>query len=228
MMHTSLIKAALFGMSALALSACTYSTYGAGDARSVEGEGLVASRDVDVPGDASFEGMMVGVDGRVGRDLNMEGASVRGNVDVGRDLNAEGARVRFRGSVGRNADIAAATAELRAQIEGRLEIAGARMTIDGYVRGSTEIDGARMMLDGEFMGPIEVYGAGSDDGSGRAILSGSFLDGGLFCATYIDIERSAVFEGDFRFVSEDRPDNLPSNGSYEALDGRICQDMFNR
>lgn len=228
MMHAMLFRAAIFGASALALSACTYSSYGSGDQRSVEGQGLVASRNVNVPGDASFEGMMVGVDGTVGGDLHMAGASVRGHVDVGEDLLAEGARVRFRGRVGGDAEIAAATTEINAIIEGRLEMAGARLTVDGEVHGPTEIDGARMMLDGDFHGPIAVFGAGSDDGSGRAILSGRFRNGGIFCATYIDIERSAEFDGAFEFISQTRPSGLPDNARYEALDGRSCQDDFDR
>lgn len=228
MTFSIMIRTVFIGASALVMTACTYSSYGAGDERSVESSGLVASRNVDVPGDADFEGMMVGVDGRVGGDLNMAGASVRGNVEVGGDLLAEGARVRFRGTVAGNAEIAAATTEIDAEIDGRLEMAGARLTVDGRVSGPAEIDGARMMLEADFRGPIEVYGAGSDDGSGRAILAGRFRSGGTVCATYIDIEPSAEFAGEFLFISETRPNRMPENARFEALDGRLCQDDFGR
>lgn len=214
-------RMALIATSALAVSACTYSSYGSGDERSVSGEGLVASRSVDVPGDASFEGMMVGVDGRVGRDLHMAGATVRGHVTVGRDLLAEGARVRFRGEVGGDAEIAAATAHLDARIDGRLEIAGARFTIEGSVAQDLEAHGAFMFFEGDFHGPVLIIGEGNDE-SGEATLSGRFLAGGTICATEIEIERSAQFEGDFLFVSEREPSGLPAGAGFERLDGREC------
>lgn len=215
----------LIATSALALSACTYSTYGAGDERSVSGEGLVASSNIDVPGDASFEGMMVGVDGSVGRDLYMAGASVRGHADVGRNLTAEGARVRFRGDVGGDAEIAAATAHLDADIAGDLLIQGARFTVEGVVQGTTEAQGAFMFFEGDFLGPVTIAGAG-DDESGEATLSGRFLAGGEICATEIEIDRNAQFQGQYAFISEREPAGLPDGASFELLDGRDCDRLI--
>jgi|GEM_PF-1822873 len=211
----------LVAVTALAASACSYNSYGTAENRSIEGSGMVASRNVDVPGDADFSGMMVGVDGYVGRDLSVSGATVRAHVDVGRDLSAEGARVRFRGDVGGNADVAAATAELQADIAGRLVIAGARFTIDGSVQGDTEANGARMDFRGDFVGPVHIVGEG-DRESGRAILAGRFLGGGRVCATEIEIRRQAEFDGDFLFIAEERPAGLPQSARYERLDGREC------
>ena len=112
-----MLKPFLFcAAAATALSACTYDVHGRGEDRSVDAAGLVASRNVDVPGDAEFSGMFVGADGRVGRDLELSGATVRSNMIVGRDLDASGARVRFSGEVGGDAEFYAAVTTLQTVI----------------------------------------------------------------------------------------------------------------
>ena len=113
-----LTRSLLCATAAFALSACTYSVSGHGDNRSVESAGLVASRDVDVPGDAEFSGMFVGADGDVGGDLDLAGASVRSSAHVGGNLTAAGGRVRFTGEVAGDAEIDAGTGYVDAIIRG--------------------------------------------------------------------------------------------------------------
>ena len=96
---------AIISVSALAVSACTYSSYGPDDHRSVESAGLVSSRNVDVTGDAEFAGMIVRADGDIAGDLDVAGATVRSTADVGGNLSAAGARLRFNGTVAGDAEI---------------------------------------------------------------------------------------------------------------------------
>ena len=207
--------------SALTLSACTYSSYGPDDHRSMESAGLIASNDVDVTGDAEFAGMVVRADGDIGGDLEMAGATVRSNANVGGNLEAAGARLRFTGSVAGDAEIASASAHINAVIGGRTEIAAARLRLDGELQGPVEIAAARATLRGEYQQMLQFNGEGRDR-SGRVELEGDFLGGGAVCATEIEIASSARFEGDFVFAAEERPDNLPAGAEFIALDGREC------
>lgn len=219
-------KLILLASCALAVTGCTNSTYGPSENRSTESAGLIASRNLDVTGDAELAGMLVRANGTVGRDLELAGARVSSNASVGGDLSAAGASVRFTGSVGGNAEIAAATTWLDADFGGDLDVAGARVTIDGRVAGRLELHGARMELKGEFLGPVQVIGEGRDDGersrNGRAILAGSFAQGGFVCATHVEFRGTARFQGELRVIARDRPEGGPAGYSFEALDGREC------
>lgn len=216
--------ALILPMSALAVSACTYSTHGPAEHRSVESAGMVASKTVHVGGDAEFAGMFVRADGEVGDDLSLEGMSVRSNADVGGDLYAAGARIRFTGSVAGRARVEGALIHLDGQFGERLDVTGARMTIDGRVEGESRIHGARMELRARFEGPVTVIGEGTnDEGNGRAILSGYFAEPLTVCAAEIDIERSAHFAGGLTLITDDRVANLPGDAALEALNGRDCE-----
>ncbi len=205
----------------LMLPACTYSVSGQAENRSVESEGLVASRHVSVPGDAEFSGMIVNAHGEIGRDLELAGASVRSDADVGGNLTAEGARVRFTGSVGGNAEIAAGTAYLNARILGDTEIAAGRVTLDGELSGRLEMDAGHMDLRATVWGPVEIRGHGRNDGrNGRVELSGRLAQGGRICASQVDIQRSARIEGDLLVISDTRP--AGDGFRYEPLSGRDC------
>lgn len=219
-------KLILLAGCALAVTGCTNSTYGPAENRSTESAGVIASRHVDVTGDASFSGMMVRADGNVGRDLDLSGATVRSNAVVGGNLSAAGASVRFTGSVGGNAEIAAATTWLDADFGGDLEVAGARVTLDGRVAGRLDLHGARMNLKGEFLGPVTVIGEGREDETrhrnGRAILAGNFAQGGFVCATHVEIRTGARFGGAMRVIASERPEGRQAGYSFEPLDGRDC------
>ena len=219
-------KFILLATCAMAVSACTNSAYGPADNRSVSSSGMVASRHVDVTGNAEFSGMIVSAHGTVGRDLDLSGARVTSDATVGGDLTAAGASVRFTGSVAGDAEVAAATAWLDADFGGNLDVAGARVTIDGRVDGRLDLHGAHMSLRGDFLGPIEVVGEGrqSEDRehNGRAILSGNFAQGGFVCATYVDIRDTARFGAPVRIIASERPEGGPSNYDFEPLDGREC------
>ncbi|WP_417476072.1 hypothetical protein [Maricaulis sp.] len=222
-------KLILLASCALAMSACTNSSYGPAENRSTESAGLVASRNLDVTGDAELAGMLVRADGTVGRDLELAGARVSSSASVGGDLSAAGASVRFTGSVGGNAEIAAATTWLDADFGGDLDVAGARVTIDGRVAGRLELHGARMNLKGDFLGPVEVIGEGRDDGerirNGRAILAGNFSQGAFVCATHVEFRNSARFGGALRVIASERPEGGPSGYEFELLDGRDCDQI---
>ena len=216
MKHVLVCAAAL-----MLLPACTYSVSGHGDNRSAESAGMVASRHVDVPGDAEFSGMIVNAHGDVGRDLELSGASVRSNADVGGNLTAEGARVRFTGTVGGNAEIAAGTAYLDARILGNTEIAAGRIILDGDLAGRLVMDAGHMNVRGIVRGPVEIRGHGRNDGhNGRVELSGHLAQGGLICAAEVEIGRSARIEGDLLVISDHRP--AGDGFRYEALNGRDC------
>jgi hypothetical protein len=219
-------KLILLASCAVAVSACTYSSHGSAENRSVSSSGMVASRDVDVTGNAEFSGMIVNANGNVGRDLDLSGASVTSDASVGGDLTASGASVRFTGSVAGNSEIAAATTWLDADFGGNLDVAGARVTIDGRVDGRLELHGAHMSLKGDFLGPVKVIGEGRQsndrDHNGRAILSGNFAQGGFVCATYVNIRDSARFGAPLRIIASERPEGGPSNFDFEPLDGRDC------
>jgi hypothetical protein len=219
-------KLILLATCALAVTGCTNATYGPADNRSTESAGLIASRHLDVTGDAEFSGVLVRANGVVGRDLELAGASVSSNAAVGGDLSAAGASVRFTGSVAGDAEIAAATTWLDADFNGNLEVAGARVTIDGRVAGRLDLHGARMNLTGEFLGPVEVIGEGRQDDdrhrNGRAILAGNFAQGGFVCATYVEIRPEAHFGGALRIIASERPEGGPAGYSFEPLDGRDC------
>ncbi len=219
-------KLILLATCALAVSACTNSTYGPAENRSTESAGLIASRHVDVTGDAEFSGMIVNANGTVGRDLDLAGASVTSNAAVGGNLSAAGASVRFTGSVAGDAEIAAATTWLDAEFGGDLDVAGARVTIDGRVAGRLDLQGARMHLKADFLGPVEVVGGGRQDENrhrnGRAILAGNFTQGGFVCATHVEIRSGAQFGGEMRVVASERPEGAPANISFEPLNGRDC------
>lgn len=217
-------KLILVASTALAVSACTYSSYGPADDRSMESSGLVASRHIDVTGDAEFSGMMVNARGDVGRNLELSGATVRADADVGGNLEAAGARVRFRGTVGGDADVSAATMHLNAEIAGDLSVAGARVTIDGTVRGRTEMHAARMNLRGDFLGPVEIIGEGTEE-SGRLIFSGHFAEGAVICATEIEFRSGARLSGDVTIYSETRPSDSAGSFNFIELDGRDCDKM---
>ncbi|MBO6797832.1 polymer-forming cytoskeletal protein [Maricaulis sp.] len=213
---------AIITVSALAVSACTYSSYGPDEHRSVESAGLVSSRNVDVTGDAEFAGMIVRADGDIDGDLDVAGATVRSNADVGGNLSAAGARLRFNGTVAGDAEIAAATAHVDAIIEGHTEIAAARLRLDGEMRGPVEIAASRATIRGRFLQGFEFEGHGNRK-SGDLTLAGEFLGGGAICSTEIEITSAARFEGDFLFVSDSRPDRLPSGAEFIDLDGRDCE-----
>ncbi len=217
-------KIILVASTALAVSACTYSSYGPDDNRSMESSGLVASREVNVSGDAEFSGMVVNARGDIGRDLELAGATVRANADVGGDLDAAGARVRFRGSVAGNADVAAATMHLNAEFGVNLTVAGARVTVDGVVHGETEMHGARMDLRADFRGPVEIIGEGTE-ASGRLIFSGNLAEGGLICATEVEFRDGARLNGDVTVYSETRPSDRAGSFNFIELDGRDCDKM---
>ncbi|MEC9250581.1 MAG: hypothetical protein VX501_08020 [Pseudomonadota bacterium] len=216
----------IISVSALAVSACTYSSHGPEDHRSVESAGLVSSRNVDVTGDAEFAGMIVRADGEIDGDLDVAGATVRSNADVGGDLSAAGARLRFTGSVAGDAEIAAATADVDALIQGHTEIAAARLRLDGEMRGPVEIAAARANIRGRYLENFDFQGEGRNK-SGDLTLAGEFLGGGAICATEIEITSSARFEGQFVFASDTRPDGMPSSAEFIDLDGRDC-DRFIR
>ena len=219
-------KLILLASCALAVTACTNSTYGPAESRSTESAGLVASRHVDVSGDAEFAGMLVRANGNVGRDLQLAGASVSSNAIVGGDLAAAGASVRFTGSVGGNTEIAAARAWIDADLDGDVEVAGARVTLDGRVGGRLDMHGARMHLKGEYIGPVEVIGEGREDEdhirNGRAILAGNFAGGGVVCATHVEVRSSARFGSEMRIIASERPEGPVAGYSYEPLNGRDC------
>lgn len=217
-------KLILAATTALAVSACTYSQHGPSDDRSVESAGLVASANVDVTGDAEFAGMIVNARGDVARNLDLAGATVRSNAHVGGNLTAAGARVNFTGSVNGNADVAGATTHLDADIRGNLTIAGARVTIDGTLQGELEAHAARIWLKGDFMSPVRVIGEGTE-ASGRAYVEGYLAEGGLICATEVEIRRSARIEGPLTIVSDARPDADGVPFDYVDLDGRDCDKM---
>jgi len=222
-------KLILLASCALAVTGCTNSTYGPSENRSTESAGLIASRNLDVTGDAELAGMLVTANGTVGRDLELAGARVSSNASVGGDLSAAGASVRFTGSVGGNAEIAAATTWLDADFGGDLDVAGARVTIDGRVAGHLELHGARMELKADFLGPVEVIGEGREDGersrNGRAILAGNFVQGGFVCATYVEIRASAQFGGEMRIIASERPEGSSADYSFEPLNGRVCDEI---
>ena len=219
-----MFKLALVATSALAMTACTYSSYGPEDNRSVESAGMVASRNIDVTGDAEFSGMIVRADGRVGRDLDLAGATVRANMEVGGNLTAAGARVNFRGSVAGDSEIATASGNLDADFQGDLIIAAARITIDGRVGGRLEANTARIHLRGDFEGPVLLIGEGTEK-SGRAIISGHLAQGGTICATEIEFRNGAIVDGELRIISESRPENFDGNYEFESLNGRDCDDL---
>ncbi|WP_304070446.1 hypothetical protein [Maricaulis maris] len=216
-----LTRSLLCATAAFALSACTYSVSGHGDNRSVESAGLVASRDVDVPGDAEFSGMFVGADGDVGGDLDLAGASVRSSAHVGGNLTAAGGRVRFTGEVAGDAEIDAGTGYVDAIIRGDAVIAAGRITLDGRIEGALEMDGGRMILRADIAGPVQIRGQGRDDSrNGRVDLAGRLRQGGLICAAEVNIRRAARIEGDLRIISDNRPDG--DGFTFEALAGRDC------
>ncbi|MAC39673.1 MAG: hypothetical protein CMH93_09150 [Oceanicaulis sp.] len=219
-----MLKSFLFrAAAATALSACTYDVRGKAEDRSVDAAGLVASRNVDVPGDAEFSGMFVGADGRVGRDLELSGATVRSNMIVGRDLEASGGRVRFTGEVGGDAEISAGTADIDARIAGNTQIAAGRVTLDGHLHGSLEMDGGHMVLRADVDGPVTVRGHGRDDGDGRVEIFGRLGQGGLICAAEVELRSGARLEGGFLVISHTRPDG--EGFEWEALGRRDCEDL---
>lgn len=218
MLKTSLVAtAALIG-----LSACTYDVHGRAEDRSVESAGLVASGEVDVPGDAEFSGMFVGADGRVGRDLELSGATVRSHMIVGRNLEASGGRLRFTGEVGGDAEISAGTAHIDADIAGDVEAAAGRITLDGRIGGRLEMDGGHMELRADVMGPVQIRGHGRNDGNGRVEISGLLAQGGTICAAEVEIRSGARIEGPLRIASDDRVEG--ENIVWEPLNGRLCED----
>ncbi|WP_203292263.1 hypothetical protein [Maricaulis parjimensis] len=216
------MKHALFCAAALMLlPACTYSVSGHAENRSVESAGVVASRNVDVPGDAEFAGMIVNAQGDIGRDLELAGASVRSSANVGGNLIAEGARVRFTGTVGGDAEIAAGTAYLNARISGNTEIAAGRVTLDGELGGRLDMDAGHMNLRGTVMGPVAIRGHGrNDEHNGRVELSGRLAQGGMICAAEVEIRRTARIEGDLLVIADTRP--AGDGFRYEPLNGRDC------
>ncbi len=219
-----LTRILLSATAAFALSACTYSVSGQGDSRSVESAGLVASRHVDVPGDAEFAGMLVGADGHVGGDLDLAGASVRSDAHVGGDLIAAGGRVRFTGEVDGNAEIDAGTGFVDADIAGDVTIAAGRITLDGRIGGALEMDGGRMDLRADIAGPVEVRGHGrGEHGNGRVEISGRLRQGGMVCAAEVEIRRDARIEGELRVIADRRPDG--EGFTYESLAGRDCDHL---
>jgi len=219
MLKPSLLCAA----AVLSLTACTYDVHGRGENQSVDSAGLVASRDVDVPGDAEFSGMFVGADGRVGRDLELSGATVRSNMSVGRNLEASAGRLRFSGDVGGRAEISAGTADVDADIAGDAEIAVGRITLDGHIGGALEMDGGHMVVRADVDGPVTIRGHGRNGGDGRAEISGRLAGGGLICAAEVEIRPGARLEGDVRIVSRSRPDG--EGFAWEALGRRDCEDF---
>lgn len=219
-----LTRILLSATAAIALSACTYSVSGQGEGRSVKSAGLVASRHVDVPGNAEFAGMLVGADGRVGGDLDLAGASVRSNARVGGNLSAAGGRVRFTGEVDGDAAIEAGTGYVDAIIRGDVVVAAGRITLDGDIGGGLEMDGGRMTLRADIAGPVHVRGHGRGDrGNGRVELSGRLQQGGTICAAEVEIRRGARIEGELRVISDRRPDG--EGFTYEALAGRDCDHL---
>jgi cytoskeletal protein CcmA (bactofilin family) len=218
MLRNSLLCAAAL----LLLPACTYNVSGSAENRSVESAGLVASNRVDVPGDAEFAGMIVNAHGDVGRDLELAGASVRSDARVGGNLTAEGARVRFTGFVAGNAEFAAGTAYINARIAGDTEIAAGRVTLDGEVGGRLAMDAGRMELRGTVLGPVELRGHGRHEGrNGRIELAGHIAQGGLVCATEVEIRRTARIEGDLLVISNRDPGG--EGYRFEPLSGRDCE-----
>ncbi|WP_323761268.1 hypothetical protein [Maricaulis sp.] len=216
-----LTRSLLCAATAFALGACTYSVSGHGDDRSIESAGLVASRDVNVPGDADFSGMFVGADGDVGGDLELAGASVRSNARVGGNLLAAGGRVRFTGEVAGNVEIDAGTGYVDAIIHGDATVAAGRITLDGRIGGALEMDGGRMTLRAVVAGPVQIRGHGRDDGrNGRVDVEGQLQQGGLICASEVNIRRSARIGGELLVISNQRPDG--EGFAYEALAGRDC------
>ena len=213
----------LCAAAALALPACTYDVHGKAEDRSVDAAGLVASRDVDVPGDAEFSGMFVGADGRVGRDLELSGATVRADMIVGRDLEASAGRLRFEGEVGGDAEINAGTADVDADIAGDAEIAVGRITLDGRIRGRLTMDGGHMELRADVDGPVRISGHGRNDGNGRAEIAGRLGQGGWICAEEVEIRPSARIEGPLTVISRERPHG--DGFEWEALDWRECEDL---
>lgn len=219
MLKTTLLCAA----AALALPACTYDVHGKAEDRSVDASGLVASRDVDVPGDAEFSGMFVGADGRVGRDVELSGATVRADLIVGRDLEASAGRLRFEGEVGGDAEISAGTADVDAGFGGDVEVAAGRITLDGHIRGRLTMDGGHMELRADVDGPVEISGHGRNDGNGRAEIAGRLGQGGWICAEEVEIRPSARIEGPLTIISRERPHG--DGFEWEALDWRECEDL---
>jgi cytoskeletal protein CcmA (bactofilin family) len=219
-----MFKLALVATSALAMTACTYSSHGPEDDHSVESAGMIASRNIDVTGDAEFAGMIVRADGKVGRDLELAGATVRSNMEVGGDLSVAGARVNFRGSVAGTSDVATASGNLDADFQGDLNVAAARITIDGRVGGRLEANTARIHLRGEFDGPVLLIGEGNDQ-SGHAIISGHLAQGGTICATEIEFRDEARVDGELILISDDRPENYGGSYEFRSLDGRDCDDL---
>ncbi|MFY0637605.1 hypothetical protein [Maricaulis maris] len=219
-----LTRILLSATAAIALSACTYSVSGHGEGQSVESAGLVASRNVDVPGDAEFAGMLVGADGHVGGDLDLAGASVRSDARVGGNLSAAGGRVRFTGEVDGDAEIDAGTGYVDAVIRGDVTIAAGRITLDGTIGGGLEMDAGRMDLRADISGPVHVRGHGrGDHGNGRVEVSGRLQQGGTICAAEVEIRRNAQIEGELRVISDRRPDG--DGFTYEALAGRDCDHL---
>jgi len=214
-------KLILVTSTALAMTACTYSSHGPEDNRSVESAGMVASRHVDVTGDAEFSGMMVNARGDIGRDLDLAGASVRSNAHVGGDLTAAGANVVFNGTVAGNSEIAGARVNLDAEFEGDVDIAGARVNLDGIVRGRLDAHTARINIRGEILGPVLLIGEGNER-SGRVILSGYLAQGGIICASEVEFRTQARFDGELTIIADERPADAPANITYIELDGRDC------
>ena len=215
-------KLILVASTALAMTACTYSSHGPESNRSVESAGMVASRHVDVTGDAEFAGVMVNARGDIGRDLDLAGASVRSNAHVGGDLTAAGANVVFNGTVAGNSEIAGARVNLDAEFEGNVDIAGARVNLDGIVRGRLDAHTARINIRGEILGPVLLIGEGREDRNGRAILSGYLAQGGVICASEVEFRTRARFDGELTIIADERPADAPASFTYIELDGRDC------
>jgi len=212
----------LAATAAIALSACTYSVSGHGTNRSVESAGIIASRTVDIAGDAEFAGVFVGADGDVGGDLDLAGATVRSDATVGGNLTVAGARVRFTGAVVGDAEIAAGTGYVDATINGDALIAAGRIELAGRIDGGLEMDGGRMILRASVAGPVAVRGRGrEDDQNGRVELSGWLQEGGLICAAEVEIHRDARIEGDLLVIADQRPDG--TGFRFEPRDGRRCE-----
>jgi len=215
-------KLILIATSSLAMTACTYSSHGPEDNRSVESAGIIASRHVDVTGDAEFSGVRVNARGEIGRDLDLAGASVRSNASVGGDLTAAGASVVFTGSVAGNSDIAGARVNLDAEFDGDVEIAGARVKFDGVVHGRLEAHTVRINLKGDFLGPVLLIGEGREGRSGHALISGYLAQGGIICASEVEFKRQSSFDGELTIISDERPSEAPASFTYIELDGRDC------
>ena len=219
MLKPSLLCAA----AVLSLTACTYDVHGRGENQSVDSAGLVASRDVDVPGDAEFSGMFVGADGRVGRDLELSGATVRSNMSVGRNLEASAGRLRFSGDVGGRAEISAGTADVDADIAGDAEIAVGRITLDGHIGGALEMDGGHMVVRADVDGSVEIRGHGRNRGNGRVEIAGTLARGGWICAEEVVFHRTARIEAPLHVISRERPES--GDFEWEALGSRECETL---